>query len=205
MDEQLDDVAEEGEALAVRDAEDARKDPRHRDDGTAKFAGRRVAEQSQQVESFVRQDGEGVRRVDRERGQRRQDVTVEAGRKFRARRLSQLFAGEHVDAVRGEGWQEFLLPAGLLGVDQGAGALQDFGEELLGRGMAGGFLLLHDAGDADLEELVEVRADDGQEADAFEERDGFVFGEFEDSTVETKPAEFAIEHGDDGSLRFVLL
>jgi hypothetical protein len=50
--------------------------------------------------------------------------------------------------------------------------------------MAGGFLLLHDAGDADLEELVEVRAHDGKEADTLQEGDGIVFGEFEDSTVE---------------------
>jgi hypothetical protein len=50
--------------------------------------------------------------------------------------------------------------------------------------MAGGLFLLHDASDADLEEFIEIRADDGEEADAFEERDGVVFGEFEDSTIE---------------------
>jgi hypothetical protein len=50
--------------------------------------------------------------------------------------------------------------------------------------MAGGLFLLHNASDTDLEEFVEIRADDGEEANAFEEGDGVVFGEFEDSTIE---------------------
>jgi hypothetical protein len=50
--------------------------------------------------------------------------------------------------------------------------------------MAGGFFLLHDTSDADLKEFVEIRANDREEADALEEGDGVVFGEFEDSTIE---------------------
>ena len=71
-----------------------------------------------------------------------------------------------------------------MGLDQVAGALQDGGKELLGRRMAGGLFLLHNAGDTNLKEFVEIRADDGEEANAFEEGDGVVFGEFEDSTIE---------------------
>ena len=50
-------------------------------------------------------------------------------------------------------------------------------------------------GDPDLEEFIEVGTGDREEADAFQQRDAFVFGEFEDPSVETEPAEFAVEHG----------
>ena len=45
---------------------------------------------------------------------------------------------------------------------------QDLLEKLAGRRVAGGFLLLHDARHADLKELVEVGADDREEADALQ-------------------------------------
>jgi len=61
--------------------------------------------------------------------------------------------------------------------------------------MAGGFLVLDDASDPDLEEIIEVGTRDREDADAFQQRDAYVFGEFEDPSVETEPAEFAVEHG----------
>ena len=106
-----------------------------------------------------------------------------------------MLPGEHLDTLGGKGGEKFLSPASLLIVDQGAGAVEELRKEFLGGRMAGRFLLLHDAGDPDLKEFIQVGAYDGEEADALEQGDAFVFGEFEDPSVETKPAEFAIEHG----------
>ena len=43
------------------------------------------------------------------------------------------------------------------------------------------------------EELVEVRGEDRQESDAFQEWKRFVLGEFQDAMIEIQPACFAIE------------
>jgi hypothetical protein len=96
-----------------------------------------------------------------------------------------LLPSQDFDPVAGQGREEFLFPASLLGFDQFAGTVKHIRQEFLGRRMAGRFLLLHDAGHAYLEELVEVRAHDGEEPDALQEGDGIVFGELEDSTVKT--------------------
>jgi hypothetical protein len=52
---------------------------------------------------------------------------------------------------------------------------------------------LFECGDADFEEFVEVRADDGEEFEAFEEGLGGVLGLFEYTLVEFEPTEFTIE------------
>jgi len=67
-------------------------------------------------------------------------------------------------------------------------------EELAGGRVAGGFLLLHDARHADLEELVEVGADDREEADALQQGHGRIFREFKHAAIETEPTEFAVKH-----------
>ena len=48
-------------------------------------------------------------------------------------------------------------------------------------------------GHPDHEELVQVVREDGQEPDPLEQRDGFVFGEFEDAFVEPQPALLAVQ------------
>src|SRR5690606_3410298 len=60
--------------------------------------------------------------------------------------------------------------------------------------------LLNQAGDADLEELVEVRREDCEELYAFEERVPRVLRLFEHAAVEGEPGEFAIEVGSPGRL-----
>lgn len=52
---------------------------------------------------------------------------------------------------------------------------------------------LFEGGDADFEEFVEVRADDGEEFETFEEGLGGVLGLFEDALVEFEPTEFTIK------------
>ena len=55
------------------------------------------------------------------------------------------------------------------------------------------FEALQDAGDADLDELVEVAGGDGEELDALEQGIGGVVGFFEDAAVELQPALVAID------------
>jgi hypothetical protein len=71
---------------------------------------------------------------------------------------------------------------------------QDLLEELAGRRVAGGFLLLHDARHADLEELVEVGADDREEADPLQQGDGGILRELKHAAIEAEPTEFAVKH-----------
>src|ERR1700694_5323324 len=53
--------------------------------------------------------------------------------------------------------------------------------------------LLLEAADANLEELVEVAAEDGKKLGAFQQRRGRVLGERQDAVVEVEPAELAID------------
>src|SRR6266404_9245022 len=55
------------------------------------------------------------------------------------------------------------------------------------------FDLLLDAGDADLEELVQVRAENGEKLNSFEQRLGRVLRFFKDATIEFEPAQLAID------------
>ena len=55
------------------------------------------------------------------------------------------------------------------------------------------FDLLQDAGDADLQKLVEVAGGDGEKLDALEQRVGGVVGLFEDAAVELKPRLVAVQ------------
>jgi hypothetical protein len=54
--------------------------------------------------------------------------------------------------------------------------------------------LLHEAGDPNLKEFVEVGTHDGKEAHPLQQRYGTVFREFEYAAIEGEPTEFAIKH-----------
>jgi hypothetical protein len=55
------------------------------------------------------------------------------------------------------------------------------------------FDLLLDSGDPDLEELVQIRAEDRKELDALNERLRCVLCFLKDTTIELEPAELAID------------
>ena len=55
------------------------------------------------------------------------------------------------------------------------------------------FEALHDTGDANLDELIEVAGRDGKKFDALEQGVGGVVGFFEDAAVELEPALVAID------------
>ena len=63
--------------------------------------------------------------------------------------------------------------------------------QFAGRGLD----LLHESGDADLEELVEVGADDGEELDSFQQRILGGLRLFQDPAIERQPALLAVGVG----------
>ena len=68
------------------------------------------------------------------------------------------------------------------------------GTQAIERSLGGvAFHLLFDAGDADLEELIEVRADDAEELQPFEQAIVRIERLVEHALVEFQPAQFAIE------------
>ena len=67
------------------------------------------------------------------------------------------------------------------------------GEAVGGHRQAAQAHLLLDAGDADLEELVEVARHDAQEAQALEQRHGRIGGLGEHAALELQQGEFAID------------
>ena len=84
--------------------------------------------------------------------------------------------------------------AAVAGVATKAHSVAADGLELLGGGQAvgaarphGGVLLLAQTGHTDLEELVEVLAEDRQELGALEQRGLIVVGERQDPAVEIEP------------------
>ena len=65
---------------------------------------------------------------------------------------------------------------------------------MIGTGVVGLVLdLLLDAGDADLEEFIEIGGDDAEKAEAFEQRLAFVLGFLQYAAIEGQPAQLAVD------------
>ncbi len=187
------------EAPAARDLEKARQERRHLDASEAGLAGQRIARDHGQVEREVGDVRERMRRIDGERRQHREDPVLEhLGQLGVLRRLELV----PVDDPHTRG-AELLAQIG--GEDAGGTDRQLLdaradGVELLtraepvrrGRGQPGR-RLLPEPGDADLEELVEEAAEEGEEVDALEQRLGVVGGEREHTLVEVEPRELAVQ------------
>ncbi len=180
------------------DLEQPRQDLRDLDPGEAALAGLRIAQSDRDRQAERRDVRERMAGIDRERRQDREDLVEEAlpervvvlrdGRRSRrarcprrrapggsTRRSRTWSAGELEDALPGGG--ELLL-----------------GRPAVGRpGDLAGLDLLAQAGDADLEELVEVAGEDGQELDPLEQRVAFVARLVQDPGVEVEPGQLAVE------------
>ena len=149
-------------------------------------------------EARVRDEGEGMRGVDGERRQDREDLAQEDVVELAAVFFGELVAGEEGDARGFEVGLELAPGDELLG-HEAAGVLVDE-DELFGGGQAidggGGVARVGEfaeAGDADGVEFVEVGGGDRHEPDAFEQGDAGVRRLFEDAPVEREPGEFAVE------------
>ena len=180
----------------------ARQHRRHLDPGEAALAGLGVAHGHRQRQREVADVGERVARVDRQGRQDGEDLVKEAPPQLEAPFLS-LGVRDDADVVglelgmdAGEGRRmrrderQDLVADGV----QGLGGGQAVGGRI---GAAGGQLLLQ-AGDADLEELVEVVGEDGQEARPFQQRVADVGRLEEDARVELQPRQLAVDVGQRG-------
>ncbi len=186
----LDDLVEQDEAGRL-DLEQARQDLRHLDPGEAALAGLRVAQADRDRQAERRDVRERMARIDRERGEDREDLVEEALAKGLVV-LGDRGVVDELDALGGQRPADVDEDRRMVG-DELEHALANGGELLVGGpavGRAGdlaGLDLLAQAGHADLEELVEVAGEDGQELDPLEQRVALVTGLVEHARVELEP------------------
>jgi hypothetical protein len=158
-----------------------------------------MADHDGEVAAAVRDEGERVAGVERQRRQHRKDLAPKILREVRPDRVGVLVRLEEPDAMLFERRAERFPPAGRLILHQPRGAAANRGELLRGRETVGrqvlrpGALLLQQRRDAHHVELVEVRRDDGQEFHALEQR-VIVRGRLiEHALVELEPAQLAVD------------
>ena len=129
------------------------------------------------------------------------DLAVEELVEERVLRLAQLLRRADADAVLEELGADLGVPDLVHPADEVVGAAGDL-DELGQRAHAVGRRVLRlevlvelglQAGDADLEELVEVRRADRQEPEPLEQRVGGVARLFEHALVEVEPAQLAVD------------
>ena len=149
--------------------------------------------------ALFRTRGKGMGGVDGDGREQRIDFAlVIVGGEF-ARVGVHLVPGEDANAGFAHGGQQLLIPAAVLVGDEALGLVLH-GVERFAEGGAVGrrfvvavFNALQDAGDANLEELVEIAGGDGEEFDALEQRVGGVLGFFQHTAVEAQPGFVAAE------------
>ena len=143
--------------------------------------------------------GNGMRGVDGEGGEHREDARFELAGELGALLVAQLVPVGELDAGVLERRRDLLREHSRLAGDELFDADADRAElldlvEAVGRVAAHpGRELLLQAGDADLEELVEVGAEDREELRPFEQRERGVLGEREHARVEVEPGQLAVE------------
>jgi hypothetical protein len=173
--------------------------PRHLDPGEAPLAAHRIADHHPEVQREVGDVGEGVPGVDGQRGQDGEDPLGECLDQELLVLLVELGPGREPDPGVGQGrcdpLQEHRLHVG----ERQRELVPDV-EQLLGRGapvragdgQASGQLVL-ERGHPDLEELVEVLAEDGQELAPLEHGDPLVLRQGQNPLVEVEPGQLAIQ------------
>jgi hypothetical protein len=150
------------------------------------------------AEAEVGDEGERVRRVDRDRRENREQALHEVSLEPLALPPVEI-AGSENRNVRGVQLGPQLLPAALLALDQRRHPLVDQ-DQLLGRvvavrapGPLPGAQLSLESGDPDHRELFQIARRDRQKTEPFEQRIALVVGLLEDALVEGEPRQLAIE------------
>ncbi len=154
-----------------------------------------------EIQALIVQVRKGVGWVDCQRRQNGIDLLLEVLVQERLSRFAELVGTLDHDAAFGEFGLELFVPDLVLSASAFMGAPGDFDELFERTEPVGGRVLGLEvvvqlslqAGDANLEEFVEIRGRDRKEADAFEQRVGFVSGLFENAVVEAKPTEFSVD------------
>ncbi len=149
---------------------------------------------------------ERVRRIDRERGQHREDLLPEVGAQPLALGRAQLAPADHLDALGGQLGPDLLGEAGRMPGDQVGRPLGDQLELVAQRDpvaaahrQAGAEPALQ-SGDPDHVELVEVAREDGQELGPLQQRGVRVLGERQHPGVEVEPGQLPVEEAVLGQL-----
>ena len=185
------DIFETDESLTGNDCEEAIEDIGHLHPSDSNFTGIAIVDSHEQVDGSVRDIGEWVTNVDRERREDREDVAVEGGTHRGAFLCSEVLPANN----RHTCWSELLRDLGheviLAAVE--VVHLCPNGLQLLLRTKAirrtrrhpGGNLIL-EVSYTDLEELIEEVCLDGQELDAIEERHRRVAREIEQAIGEVE-------------------
>ena len=159
----------------------------------------RVAHQHGEAQRQVRDVRERPAEPDGQRREHREDLAAEALGELLALLVAERLAADDADAVLGQRGQQLGAQAARLALEVAQDPLADRVEHLRRRAPVGARLgdarvdLVVHAGDADHEELVEVRRVDRGELHALEQRDRRVLGELEHALVEVQPRELAVE------------
>src|SRR2546425_9109048 len=149
--------------------DEARQDRWYLDPGEALLLALRIADHHREVQRQVRDIGEWVPGVDRKRGQDREDLLTEDRVQLGQLLLADFVLAHEGDTRLGERRQDLAVVNRRLAVDQSldprADRLQLFqGRHAVRRGDRNrGQDLLLQTGDAHLEEVIQVLAEDGQE------------------------------------------
>src|SRR2546425_10410231 len=179
--------------------DEARQDRRNVDPVEALLLALRIADHHREVQRQVRDIGEWVPGVDRERGQDREDLLAEDRVQLRQLLLADFVLAHEGNAGLGERRQDLAVVDRRLAVDQSldprADRLQLFeGRHAVRRGNCDrGQDLLLQTGDAHLEEVIQVLAEDGQKAHPFEEREPGIFRHRQYPLIEIEPRQLAVD------------
>ena len=188
-------------AQFARQPDHARQRARCLHDRSARVAAEGIAalEFDGEVQALVEHAREGVGGVEADRRQHRHHLAHEILVDPRALRLGPQAAAQEDHAFLLERGQDVVVEQFVLLRDDlvhlVADALEQVGggDAVLARLAAADADLLLDAGDADLEELVEVARHDAQETQALEQRHGGVGGLGEHAALELQQGQFAVE------------
>ena len=183
-----------------RHGDHPRHDARRLDDGDVGFAPEGIGpgQLDDEVKALVDHLRKRVRRVEADRRQQRPDLALEILGDPGALRRVAVGVAQHANTGRGERGQDLTVERAVHLGDQRLRALADLGQvrlELLHRGAHERRLqpqLFAQAGDPDLEELVEIAADDAQETQPLEQRRGRILGQRQHAPVEVEGGQFAV-------------
>ncbi len=202
-----DDRLERNANLSLADLQEARQALGSLHAGEPLLPGLRVADEDAEAEREARDIRKRLAGPDRERGEHRIDVAVEAHGERLELGLVELGGPRDHDPLLGKRRPELAGPEARLGGRERRYPLLDLDENLFRQtpvrraNAEAGLVLADEAGHAHHEELVQVRREDRAELDALEERDGRVGRELEHPRVELEPRELAVQEALAGFLR----
>ena len=156
-------------------------------------------ERDDEVQRLVEHARKRVRRIECDRRKHGGELTGEVAFDPLQLTLLELGAAQEANVLRLKTRDEDLVEHAILFIDERVRRDRDSAQLLRACHAVGGTLgraeglLLDESGDANLEELVEIRGGDAQERQALEQRDGFVLCLFEHAPIEFEQGQLSID------------